>query len=210
MQSQAVILALQKLCDPKNIPDTLVALRHDRLVWQFLQGCDFDKYAQWLLDGQLQEVQAEARRQNLSLGLYLDLAVGINPGDGPGYFNEKGANWQRQMLMAPLEYARVTSGFSLRRLHPIFKKVMPHYGVDYAAPVGTPVRAAGSGTVATAGHSGGAGRYVVLKHHHGGIETSYLHLSRFAEELVVEAEHRGAVGGAEVPLAGLRLGPVRS
>lgn len=50
MQSQAVILALQKSCDPKNIPDTLVALRHDRLVWQFLQGCDFDKYAQWLLD----------------------------------------------------------------------------------------------------------------------------------------------------------------
>jgi len=50
MQSQAVISALQKSCDPKNLPDTLVALRHDRLAWQFLCGCDFDKYSQWLLE----------------------------------------------------------------------------------------------------------------------------------------------------------------
>mgnify|MGYP001766200154 CR=1 FL=1 len=50
MQSQAVISALQKSCDPKNLPDTLVALRHDRLAWQFLCECDFDKYSQWLLE----------------------------------------------------------------------------------------------------------------------------------------------------------------
>lgn len=128
------------------------------------------------------------------------------PGE-PGYFNEKGANWQRQMLMAPLEYARVTSGFSLRRLHPIFKKVMPHYGVDYAAPVGTPVRAAGSGTIATAGHSGGAGRYVVLKHQHGGIETSYLHLSRFAEGIRAGASVKQGQVIGYVGASGWATGP---
>jgi murein DD-endopeptidase MepM/ murein hydrolase activator NlpD len=81
--------------------------------------------------------------------------------------------------MSPLKFEpRVTSGFSLHRLHPIDNVVKAHLGVDYAAPIGSPVVAVANGTVLSAGFSGGSGNMVHLRHADG-FETYYLHLSSF-------------------------------
>ena len=93
------------------------------------------------------------------------------------YFDSKGNSLRREFLKSPLKYTRVSSRFSLRRLHPIRKIYRPHYGVDFAAPVGTPVQATADGLVTFAGWNGGAGRMVKIKHSHS-YETMYLHLSR--------------------------------
>ena len=105
-------------------------------------------------------------------------------GGSLGYYAADGKSLKKSFLKSPLKFARITSGFSKARLHPIFKKVRPHLGVDYAAPTGTPVVAVGSGTVEFTGIRGGSGRMVSLRHS-GNIETLYLHLSRVAV-------HRGA------------------
>jgi len=100
------------------------------------------------------------------------------PGE-PGWFDPQGGSLMKAMLRTPVEYSRVSSHFSLSRMHPIHKKRMPHYGIDYAAPLGTPVHAAAAGVVTVAGVQNGAGRYVTLRHDYKNLETSYLHLSRF-------------------------------
>ncbi|MBP8601532.1 MAG: peptidoglycan DD-metalloendopeptidase family protein [Candidatus Saccharicenans sp.] len=93
------------------------------------------------------------------------------------YFDSKGNSLRREFLKSPLKYTRISSRFSLNRLHPIRKIYRPHYGVDFAAPVGTPVQATADGVVTFAGWNGGAGRMVKIKHKRS-YETMYLHLSR--------------------------------
>ncbi len=109
--------------------------------------------------------------------------------DRPGYYDADGRNLQKQLLRAPLEYSRISSGFSWRRLHPVLKRYMPHMGVDYAAPVGTPVRAAGDGRVVEAGRKQGNGRYLKIRHTNGSYESYYLHLSHY---------HKGIRQGSSV------------
>ncbi len=102
-------------------------------------------------------------------------------GMGPGYFDAEGHNLQKQLMRAPLEYSRISSTFTYRRYHPVLKRWMPHLGVDYAAPLGTPVRAGGDGVVVDATRKHGNGRYVHIRHNNSEYETYYLHLSRFAK-----------------------------
>ena len=101
----------------------------------------------------------------------------------PHYYDRGGNNLQKQLMRAPLEYSRISSGFSYRRFHPVLKRWMPHLGVDYAAPLGTPVRAAGDGTILTMGRKKGNGRYIKIRHTNREYETYYLHFSRFAKGL---------------------------
>jgi murein DD-endopeptidase MepM/ murein hydrolase activator NlpD len=96
------------------------------------------------------------------------------------YYDADGNSLKREFLRTPIKFARITSRFSHSRLHPIRKIYRPHYGVDYAAPVGTPVQATGDGTVAFAGWSGAAGRMIRIRHKNG-YETSYLHLRGYAK-----------------------------
>lgn len=96
-----------------------------------------------------------------------------------GYYTADGAAMRRAFLRSPMEFSRVTSGFSNARFHPILQTWRAHRGVDYAAPAGTPVRATASGKVAFAGVRGGYGNVVVLQHQ-GAYSTLYAHLSRFA------------------------------
>jgi len=100
--------------------------------------------------------------------------------DHTGYYDREGRNLQRQLMRAPLNYSRISSGFSYKRKHPVLGRVMPHLGVDYAAPVGTPVYAAGDGVVVDKGSKKGNGRYVHIRHTNREYETYYLHFSRFA------------------------------
>jgi len=94
-----------------------------------------------------------------------------------GYYDAEGKSLRRTLLKSPLRYRRISSYFSRRRYHPILKKYRPHHGVDYAAPVGTPVEAAGSGRVVFAGWKGGYGKYIKIKHNNS-YSTAYGHLSR--------------------------------
>ena len=120
------------------------------------------------------------------------------------YYDENGMSARRSLLPSPLQFTRISSGYSTSRLHPIFKTVRPHLGVDYAAPTGTPVWAVSTGTVTFAGTNGGFGRMVTLRHPNG-MTTSYAHLSSIAVsvgERVVQKETIGRVG-----MTGTATGP---
>ncbi len=100
------------------------------------------------------------------------------------YFAADGSSLETEFLKAPLNFTRVSSVYTMHRRHPIFGKVRPHQGVDYAAPRGTPVKALGAGKVTFRGWKNGYGNTLVIRHS-GGIETQYAHLSRFASSLKV-------------------------
>lgn len=108
-----------------------------------------------------------------------DLREAYRFGEEGGYYDGEGRPLKKQFLRSPLPYSRVTSRFSKRRFHPVLKVYRPHYGVDYGAPTGTPVRSTAAGSVVFAGRAKGAGNMVTVRHPNG-YETSYLHLSRFA------------------------------
>ncbi len=122
------------------------------------------------------------------------------------YFDAEGRPLQKTFLRSPLAFSRITSNFSHRRFHPILKIYRPHYGVDYGAPTGTPVRATASGTVSFADRQGGSGKMVSLRHANGFV-SHYLHLSGYAPGLKVGQRVRqgevigyvGATGLATAP-----------
>ena len=100
------------------------------------------------------------------------------------YWNEKGESMRKAFLKAPLKFSRVSSGFSHARRHPVTRKVQPHYGVDYAAPTGTPVMTIGDGVVTSVKYEGAGGNTVRIKHN-SVYSTAYLHLSKYAKGLRV-------------------------
>ena len=100
------------------------------------------------------------------------------------YWNEKGESMRKAFLKAPLKYSRVSSGFSHARRHPVTRKVQPHYGVDYAAPAGTPVMSIGDGVVTSVKYEGAGGNTVRITHN-SVYKTAYLHLSKYAKGLKV-------------------------
>jgi murein DD-endopeptidase MepM/ murein hydrolase activator NlpD len=101
-----------------------------------------------------------------------------------GYYRPDGSTVQREFLMAPVRYARVTSRYAAARRHPILKITRPHHGIDYAAATGTPVFAVASGEVIYSSRAGGFGNLVKIRHDSGYV-TYYGHLSRFADGLRV-------------------------
>ncbi|MFQ5428493.1 MAG: peptidoglycan DD-metalloendopeptidase family protein [Thermodesulfobacteriota bacterium] len=94
-----------------------------------------------------------------------------------GYYDLNGRSLRKMLMKSPLRYRRISSYFSNRRYHPILKKYRAHHGIDYAAPRGTPVEAAGSGKVTFAGWKSGYGRFVTIKHSNG-YSTGYGHFSK--------------------------------
>ncbi len=122
------------------------------------------------------------------------------------YFNASGKCLQRMFLKAPLRSCRITSGYTMRRRHPIFRDIRPHQGIDYAAPAGTPVNAIGDGVVAFAGWQGGFGRTVVIRHA-GGLESMYAHLQGYERKIKKGAKvQQGQVLGY-VGSSGISTGP---
>lgn len=103
---------------------------------------------------------------------------------GNRYWNEKGESMRKAFLKAPLNFTRISSGFSYARKHPITRIVRPHTGVDYAAPTGTPVMTIGDGVVTERGYKGAGGNTVKIRHN-SVYTTAYLHLSKYASGLKV-------------------------
>jgi len=123
-----------------------------------------------------------------------------------GYYTPDGKNVRRAFLRSPLEFSRISSGFTTARFHPVLRAWRAHKGVDYAAPVGTRVKATGNGVVQFVGRQGGYGKAVILRHTNGQ-STLYGHLSGFANGLHVSKRvEQGEVIGY-VGMTGLATGP---
>jgi len=122
------------------------------------------------------------------------------------YYTVKGESLRKEFLRSPLNYRRISSHFSYRRFHPILKYYRPHFGIDYAAPFGTPVVSIGDGVVTYVGWKGDYGRFVKIRHRNGYYST-YGHFSRYGRgigrgENVEQGQVVGYVGGT-----GLATGP---
>jgi len=129
-----------------------------------------------------------------------------DPSGATSYYTPDGRSMRRAFLRAPLEFSRVSSGFNTARMHPILNRIRAHKGVDYAAPIGTPVRAAGDGTIRFAGVMGGYGNLVEIEHTHS-ITTVYGHLSRFAHGIHPGTRVTQGTVIAYVGMTGLATGP---
>lgn len=125
---------------------------------------------------------------------------------GDGYFDERGQSSEKTLLKTPLKFQRVSSGFDRARMHPVLHTVRAHLGIDYAAPAGTPVWAAASGVISHRGDAGGAGNLVMIQHD-GGIETAYMHLSKFADGQKVGQRVAAKTVIGYVGATGLATGP---
>lgn len=132
-------------------------------------------------------------------------AIPFEAGDSiHGYFDIEGGSLRKALLKAPLDFIRVSSKFSKSRKHPVLGIYRPHYGVDYAAPFGTPVVSVGDGLITFAGWSGGAGNLIKIQHNDQ-ILTMYMHLQKIhvrKGERVIQGQHIGDVGST-----GLSTGP---
>jgi len=123
-----------------------------------------------------------------------------------GWFSEDGRPIQKSFLRIPVDFTRISSTFSVARMHPILGRMRAHKGVDYAAPTGTPIHAAGDGVIKYRGWENGYGNFVLIQHNKD-ISTAYGHMSRFAPGLhvgshVTQGETIGYVG-----MTGLATGP---
>jgi murein DD-endopeptidase MepM/ murein hydrolase activator NlpD len=123
-----------------------------------------------------------------------------------GYYTADGRSVKKAFLRSPLEFSRVTSGFSTARYHPVLQEIRAHRGIDYGAPMGTRVKATGDGVVEFVGNRGGYGKVVMLRHF-GDKATVYGHLSGFASGIktgtrVTQGDVIGFVGAT-----GLATGP---
>ena len=121
------------------------------------------------------------------------------------YFDENGKSATKALMKTPINGARISSGYGMRK-HPILGYNKKHQGVDFAAPTGTPIMAAGNGHIEFVGTNGGAGKYIRIKHLNG-YKTSYSHLSKYASEMkknlrVKQGQIIGFVGST-----GLSTGP---
>ncbi|HEX9749506.1 MAG TPA: M23 family metallopeptidase [Methylomirabilota bacterium] len=126
------------------------------------------------------------------------------PADRREYYDATGRSVKKMFLRAPLDFTRVTSGYSHARFHPVLGGYRPHLAVDYGAPIGTPVRAVADGVVTQAGRNGGYGISIWLRHARG-YETMYNHLSRLDVRRGERVRQRQVIG--RVGSTGLSTGP---
>jgi murein DD-endopeptidase MepM/ murein hydrolase activator NlpD len=131
-------------------------------------------------------------------------AVWFEQGEVADYFAPDGRNMRKAFLRAPLNFRYISSNFNPRRMHPVLKRVRPHRGIDYKAPRGTPVYAAGDGTVIRSAYNKANGHHVFVKHANS-IVTKYLHFTKRTVkkgQKVKQGQTIGTVGST-----GLASGP---
>ncbi|HOY69476.1 MAG TPA: M23 family metallopeptidase [Methylotenera sp.] len=134
-------------------------------------------------------------------------AVGFKDASGEmQYYTPEGMSLHKTFLRTPLEFSRISSGFTMGRFHPILQRLKAHKGTDFAAPTGTAVKAAGDAVVDFVGVKGGYGNVVVLKHDNG-VSTVYGHLSRFSANLQKGTKVAQGELIAYVGTTGLSTGP---
>ncbi len=166
-----------------------------RLIWE-----EYWQDERKLADGRIFAAQY-INRHRTHTAIYFE-----DPEGNRGYFTEEGKSLRKQFLRSPLSYRRISSKFSYRRFHPILKVYRPHPGIDYAAPIGTPVRSIGDGRVVYCGWKRGFGRFIKIKHPRG-YYTTYGHLRKYARGIKVGARVRQDQVIGYVGSSGLSTGP---
>lgn len=153
-------------------------------------------------DGTTRSIQVLAAQAAVEGGVH---TLFFHDAEGaPAYYDDRGRSLDPKAWQGPMERLRVTSSFQAARMHPILKRLLPHNGIDYAAPFGTPVRATADGSVAFAADRGGYGKLVEVQHPNG-YSTRYAHLSGIAvrpHQPVRQGDLLGYVGAT-----GLATGP---
>lgn len=127
-------------------------------------------------------------------------------GGAHAYFDKNGNSLRKTFNRNPVDYVRITSGFSVARFHPVLQRVRAHKGVDYGAPIGTPVHATGDGKIVLRGWSNGGYGNMVMIQHGAKYQTVYGHLSRFGAYQAGANVKQGDVIGY-VGMTGLATGP---
>lgn len=130
----------------------------------------------------------------------------IDTEDLPGYYTEQGKSMKKAFLRTPVNFTRISSHFNLKRKHPVLNKIRAHKGVDYAAPLGTPIKSTGNGKVVFVGVKNGYGNTVIIQHG-GKYTTLYAHLSRFSRGLKKGKRVEQGQTIAYVGKSGLATGP---
>ena len=120
------------------------------------------------------------------------------------YFDDKGKNLRRAFLLSPVQFSRISSRYNLRRKIAYYGKIRPHYGTDFAAPVGTPIRSTAAGRVTKSGYTRGNGYYVTVKHN-ATYSTQYLHMRKRGLKVGSYVEQGDKIG--EVGMTGYTSGP---
>jgi murein DD-endopeptidase MepM/ murein hydrolase activator NlpD len=128
-----------------------------------------------------------------------------DPNDPPDFFDANGQSAKGMLMKTPVDGARITSGFGMR-FHPILGYTRMHKGVDFGVPIGTPVMAAGAGTIAFVGVQHGYGNFVLINHDNG-YSTAYGHLSRFAAGIHKGSRVRQGQVVALSGMSGMATGP---
>ncbi len=154
-------------------------------------------YQQKLVEGEVAEIGPVLAAEFVHEGNTF-YAVRYDQGKGPDYFDEKGHSLRKAFLKYPVKFTRISSRYSGKRYHPVLKRYRSHLGTDYAAPRGTPIRAAGEGIVTEARYHRGNGNYVKIRHN-STYTTQYLHMVRKAKGIkpgvkVVQGQTIGYVG----------------
>ena len=120
------------------------------------------------------------------------------------YFDDKGKNLRRAFLLSPVQFSRISSRYNLRRKIAYYGKVRPHYGTDFAAPVGTDIRTTAAGRVVKSGYTRGNGYYVTVKHN-ATYSTQYLHMRKRGLKVGTYVEQGDKIG--EIGMTGYTSGP---
>jgi len=129
------------------------------------------------------------------------------PGAAEGkYYDETGRGLERTFLKTPLKYTRISSSFNRNRMHPVLHRKRAHLGIDFAAPIGTPIRAAADGRIVQRGWCGGAGNCVVVQHDRG-LSSIYMHMSKFQKGQKHGQRVRAKDVIGYVGMTGLATGP---
>ncbi len=129
-----------------------------------------------------------------------------DPSGNGGYYTPAGLSMRKAFLRSPVDFYRISSRFQRERLNPVLHIRRPHLGVDYAAPTGTPIKAAGDGKIIFRGRKGGYGNVIIIQHT-GVYRTLYGHMSRFRGGLSVGSHVRQGQVIGYVGMTGLATGP---
>jgi murein DD-endopeptidase MepM/ murein hydrolase activator NlpD len=188
------------------------------------EGDRFEVLAERLVSSEGEVRFGRVLAARLDLGGRAQYAFRFDDGDRPEFFDQTAHSMKRDYLRSPVEFKRISSRFSRRRYQPILHVFRAHQGTDFAAAIGTPVRAVSDGTVKFAGRDAGYGNLIALQHKNG-VETRYAHLLGFADAVhsgvrVQQGQTIGYVGSSglstgphlhyEVRVAGQAVDPRRS
>ncbi len=158
------------------------------------------KNGEKLRDGDIVAAEFVNRGRSFRAMRYIDADGNI------AYYTPEGESLRKAFLRSPVDFARVSSGFNLRRRHPILNTIRAHKGVDYAASTGTPIKATGAGRVEIIGVKGGYGRVVILRHG-SQYTTLYAHMSRFRPGLKIGSRVKQGQVIGYVGASGLATAP---